>query len=335
MEQIGNSPVATSVRVASATEAAVARLRVLPVAHYRLRWEAAQRVEDSQYLGSAWRGVFGHALKRLVCVTRAPQCTGCMLLHSCSYPYLFETPGEASAPAGATEAAAPHPLILRMETARCEAGEDYVLGMVLVGRAIPFLGYAVRALENAAEHGVSTREYRFRLRMVSQESPTGSGAWLPILGGERRLQAFPPAAAAIPARPSRVRIRLLSPLRLRKQGVYVHDEATLGEFAASLVRRLLLMLRFHGSGAVDADLGALFHAARAWQPESASLRWHDWTRYSNRQQTRMQMGGVMGHMVVSTDQVPDLWPWLWIGQYTHAGKAASMGLGCYRLEKAE
>lgn len=29
------------------------------------------------YAGSAWRGAFGHALKRLVCVTREPACPPC------------------------------------------------------------------------------------------------------------------------------------------------------------------------------------------------------------------------------------------------------------------
>lgn len=321
------APAFPSVAPPRGAGAALPRPSDLPLAHYRLEWEAAQPLEDPQYLGSAWRGVFGHCLRRLVCVSRAPQCQGCLLLHTCSYPYLFETPGEASA-----HAAAPHPLILKIENSRCPSGGPYRLGFVLVGRAIPLVGYVVRAFEQAASRGVTTRDYRFRLLGVRQENPTGSGLWTPILAPDRRLLALPAAGAAIPPCPDQCRIRLLTPLRLRKEGAYVRDSALLGEFAASVLRRLLLMLRFHGPGPVEDNLAPLFQAARNWQPLDASLRWHDWTRYSNRQQTSMQMGGWVGEMLVSPRELPELWPWLWVGQYIHGGKGASMGLGAYRLE---
>jgi hypothetical protein len=44
------------------------------------------------YSGAAWRGVFGHALKQLVCVTRERNCLDCLLYRSCVYPYIFEAP---------------------------------------------------------------------------------------------------------------------------------------------------------------------------------------------------------------------------------------------------
>lgn len=323
--ELPSGPVAAP--IPQGAEVAEARLRALPLAHYRLEWESAQRVENVQYLGSAWRGVFGHSLRRLVCVSRAPDCDGCMLLRSCAYPYLFETQGE-----GEGTATAPHPLILRMESERCEAGGSYRLGVVLVGHAIPMVGYVVRALEDAAARGVTSREYRFQLRGVSQENPAGSGVWAPILGSEHRLLVLPESRAAIPPCPERVRVRLVTPLRLRKEGAYLRQEAVPSEFAASVLRRLLLMLRFHGGGPVEESLSGLFQKAREWQPLEASLRWHDWTRYSNRQQTKMQMGGWVGEITLSLGDASELWPWLWVGQYIHGGKGASMGLGAYRIE---
>lgn len=331
---------ATGQPVATADPTALQRFPDLPIGRYRLEWEALQAVDDSQYLGSAWRGVFGHALKRLVCVTRAPQCKGCEHLHSCAYPYLFETPGEAPStegstsgtkPSSATVAAAPHPLILRIETPACSAGAPYRLGIVLVGRAAKLLPHVVRALEDAARQGIGSRELRFRLRAVSQENPTGGGHWLPILQ-QGRLMAMPAASPPIPPRPSHARIALLTPLRLRSQGAYVREGGALGDFAASLLRRHLLMLRYHGDAVVAEDLSTLFQAARDWKPLSAELRWHDWARFSNRQQTHMLMGGLLGEFVVSLDACPEIWPSLWIGQFLHAGKAASMGLGAYRVE---
>lgn len=319
--------------------ARVHEVAALPVARFRLSWTAMQEVDGRQYLGSAWRGVFGHALRKLVCVTRMPQCAGCMLLQSCAYPYLFETPGSGDAmnregKNGPTAAAAPHPLILRMETVRCPARAAYTFSVVLLGDAVRFLGYAVRAFQEAGERGVSAREYRFQLRQVLQEVPVGSGEWRPILNADRRLAPAAAATIPIPPCPATVRIRLLSPMRLRKEGSYVSGDDSLGEILAAIVRRVLLLRSTHGQGALEQDLGEWFARVRAVRATEASLRWQDWERYSNRQQSRMLMGGLRGEIVFDTASIADLWPLLWVGQFVHAGKATSMGLGAYTLEVA-
>ena len=85
----------------------------LPLALYRLHFIAQEAVRLPAYAGSAWRGVFGHALKRLVCVTREPACPACLLYRSCVYPYLFETPPDPAAGKLRKYPAAPHPYLLR------------------------------------------------------------------------------------------------------------------------------------------------------------------------------------------------------------------------------
>ena len=162
----------------------------------------------------------------------------------------------------------------------------------------------------------------------------GSGIWTPILRPDKKLAALAAEAPPIPSRHARTRLRLLTPLRLRKNGSYVSDDNVLGEFAASVLRRFLLMRRYHGPGPVEEDLGELFRTARELRAERTSLRWHDWSRFSNRQQTKMQMGGLVGEILFSTEGASEIWPALWMGQFIHAGKAASMGLGAYSLEEA-
>ena len=79
----------------------------LPVACYRLHFIAQEAVRLPAYAGSAWRGVFGRALRRLVCVTREPACPACLLYRSCIYPYLFETPPDPAATPAVPEKARP------------------------------------------------------------------------------------------------------------------------------------------------------------------------------------------------------------------------------------
>jgi hypothetical protein len=44
------------------------------------------------YKGSTFRGGFGHAFKKVVCVNREKVCDSCLLKGKCIYSYVFETP---------------------------------------------------------------------------------------------------------------------------------------------------------------------------------------------------------------------------------------------------
>ena len=79
-----------------------------------------------------------------------------------------------------------------------------------------------------------------------------------------------------------------------------------------------------------ADAPALVHHAEALAHQTV-LRWQDWSRYSSRQQQEMTLGGADGHWTLEGDLAP-LLPWLWLGQWLHVGKNATMGMGGYALQ---
>jgi hypothetical protein len=84
----------------------------LEVAAFDFRFRARQQMRMPGYMGSAWRGGFGRALRRAVCVTGLPTCPGCRFEASCVYPYLFETApgGEGGILAGYDRV--PNPFVL-------------------------------------------------------------------------------------------------------------------------------------------------------------------------------------------------------------------------------
>ena len=43
------------------------------------------------------------------------------------------------------------------------------------------------------------------------------------------------------------------------------------------------------------------------------------------------MGGLVGSFILNLSGLETVWPYLWLGQWIHAGKAATMGLGAIRL----
>ena len=53
----------------------------------------------------------------------------------------------------------------------------------------------------------------------------------------------------------------------------------------------------------------LLEASRQIPTARSRLRWHDWTRYSNRQETTMQLGGLVGELAFAGDLAPFA-PWL-------------------------
>jgi hypothetical protein len=89
---------------------------------------------------------------------------------------------------------------------------------------------------------------------------------------------------------------------------------------------------FHTDTPLEIDFAALTAKAKTVQLVSQQLLWYDWTRYSSRQQTEMNMGGLTGTVQLDMEGLEAFWPYLWLGQYTHIGKGTSMGLGAYSIK---
>jgi hypothetical protein len=92
-----------------------------------------------------------------------------------------------------------------------------------------------------------------------------------------------------------------------------------------------MLTYFHADTPLETDFAALTETARAVSIDSEELSWYDWTRYSSRQDTTMDMGGLLGRFELDGAVLAPFWPYLWLGQWTHAGKGTSMGLGRYAL----
>lgn len=310
---------------------------VLPIARYRFRFTATATAALPEYSGSAWRGAFGHALKRAVCVTRLPKCDACLLRGACSYAYVFETPPPADAAKMRKYTAAPHPFVLLPDPAggRVGAGEAIELRVTLFGRAQAHLPYVIHALAAAAAEGLGARRVPLQLAGVLQELQPGTEQWAEIYRPGCVPAGWNAPPAAIPPPPRSCRITFLTPLRLKRDDALVRPEQFRFEhLASSLLRRLSMLTYFHAETPLETDFAGLTRLAAAVELDAARLRWRDWTRRSSRQDAILQMGGLVGEVFLDTRGRDALWPYLWLGQLTHAGAGTVMGLGHYRVEAA-
>lgn len=318
------------------TSVAVEQQPRLPLARYRLHLRAETPVRLPEYAGSAWRGVLGHALKRTVCVTREPRCPACLLYRSCVYPYVFETPPPADTAKLRKYPAAPHPFVVEpwLGWRDVAAGETFGVDLVLLGRGRAQLPYFIEALRRAGETGVGTGVGRYALEAVAQQS---GGDWVEIYRPGAALQVLADPLSDMPPAPTggTLHIELATPLRLKvDNNLVTADRLRFRDFFSHLLRRVSLLSYFHTDTPLETDFRALVQTAEAIDWQAADLRWQEWTRYSSRQDALLQMGGLVGTLTLPAAGLAPFWPYLWLGQWTHLGKAAVMGLGHYRLSAA-
>jgi hypothetical protein len=231
----------------------------------------------------------------------------------------------------------PHPYIL--DTRGCDGqsiapGQIVTVDLTLVGRANQHLPYLIHALTRGAEHGVGRGRGRLALTEVVQESADGS-----CVPGERiyapgeTLSAAPPKTSDCPAAPqSGASLVFETPLRVKREGRFVAAEAlTFADLFGSLLRRISMLMEFHGEAPLETDFAALMTLARRVGLGERQLRWKEEERYSSRQKALMRIGGIVGVAALPGDVPAALWPYIWLGQWIHAGHLTTMGFGGYRI----
>jgi hypothetical protein len=309
----------------------------LPIARYELRFHSEEELELNGYTGSAWRGLFGHALKKTVCITRVPRCQDCMLYRSCVYPYIFETPVPAGSQQLRNYESIPHPFLLEVPWAARHSlktpGHETSLRLTLFGFANRYLAYVVHAFSEGVQQGIQ-HSPPLALSNVLQEPALGAPDWSLISDESNLLTPLPVMNPTAPPRPGRIRIHFETPLRLRHQDRYLTpDLFHFSDLFRNLLGRLSSLKLFHTEQPLETDFPRLVSESKLVPFADSSLRWTDWTRYSSRQKQKLKMGGLIGHVDLDLTALEELWPYLWLGQYIHAGKGTSMGLGKLRIEE--
>ena len=315
------------------------------VVRFKLTLEAKERLVLPPYKGTVLRGGFGHVLRKVGCIARRGECPPCLLKGTCPYAYIFETPPPPTSQVLRKYPHAPHPFILEPpfdRTTTYEPGTSLTFGLVLVGKAIDYLPYFVYAFEELGRIGLGRGKGKYRLVQVAlirdpdQIVSIYDGRTSLLTAPTDLATPVPPNCSVIASEakqslvaPSTITLRFLSPTRLTYNG---HPEGP-GEFHVlfrNLLRRINLLNYFHCGGLLLDNARTMIESARAIETVEACVRWHAWERYSNRQGQRVPMGGFTGQVTYCGD-FTFLWPWVRLGASIHVGKAATFGLGQYRV----
>ena len=300
------------------------------------------------YSGSTLRGGFGHAFRRIVCALKGKECTDCLLRDQCIYAYVFETPIPDDSQMMRKYTVAPHPFILEpaVNNQRTyKEGEDLSFGLTLIGRATDYLPYFIYALDELGRIGIGKGRGKYELRQVLEENPLKDEASISQEQGNGRViyrgkdkmlaQSKGPVRwsdilTASPQPLAEMRFSFITPTRIKYKNSLTKD-LEFHVLFRNLLRRISLLSYFHcGHRLDDQGFKDLIEQAKHIKIVKRVLYWHDWERYSNRQETRMKMGGFMGEITYEGDFEP-FRPYIRLGEYVHVGKGSSFGLGRYEV----
>lgn len=318
------------------------QIPAIPYVRLRMMMEAEEPAVLPPFQGSMLRGAFGHALRRTACVMGAEQeCASCRLRHACAYTRIFEPYVEGEPPPflrGIDQAVRPYVFEPLGGTGdgeeRLAPGDPLRFDLLLFGQAVDLQAYAFLAVERMARAGLGAGRQRFRLVRVEAPGPEGAARTLFSLGSPPATAPAPvvmPAEAALP--PGRLALRLETPLRVKVRD-HLNGRPSFRDLVFNMLRRVLEVAHFHVAGAaIDWSFRELLDGASAVRVVAADLRWHDWERWSNRQQSSMKLGGLVGRLVLEGDLTPFA-ALLGAAQVVHVGKGATFGLGKLTVESA-
>jgi len=316
------------------------------------------------YKGSTFRGVFGRALKRVVCALKRQECEQCLLKERCVYALVFETPLAVKEQTSARISSPPHPFVIeppQSEETRFQKGTMLDCHLILFGEMNHRLPYFVYAFDQMGKIGIGRRiggeRGQFALREVRSDGVLLYSHEDQKLkqGGSFEDLSFPDPAShpragktivrrgeKIPLRPglsgksssekTRIRVTMETPLRLKFEN-RLKAELPFHVLVRAMLRRVSSLFEVYGNGEPALDYKGLTERANCVQMVENDLSWFDWRRYSFRQDSEMLMGGMLGSAVYEGD-LTEFLPLLDISSKVHIGKQTSFGMGKIRAEAA-
>ncbi len=291
--------------------------------------------------GPTLRGAFFSALRRDFCLNKdVPSCLHCPTAEVCPICKLVATVDrDSTRGAEVVRPFALEPILPPVQ--RYEVGETFSFGLTLFGESLALFPYAVLAVQRMGELGMGNKAVppgRFRLKQACTLNP--------LAGVEKRIYSSDSRLVNVPDVPithddviacsqrlagDRVRLDLITPLRLILDGALVH-RLSFKILTQRLLRRLTDLYYHCCREKLDLDFPKLLDEAGAVGVIEDNTRWLDLSSYSRRREASSPIGGLVGEIAFEGNLEPFL-PFLVWGQFTHVGKDITKGNGWYEIRE--
>lgn len=305
--------------------------------NYEFNCRFESEAELPVYKGSTFRGVFGRALKAVVCALKRQDCPDCLLKSQCLYPLVFEPDLLTRQFPSRAGASSPNPYVVEpplTEKTHYPEGAGFNFNLILLGPVNTRLPYFVYAIAGMGQIGIGKKIAGKRGRFVIEQIL--SEGHVIYTDQDRTLAASDTALIlkdserAPVLRKDRVTLNFLTPLRL-KHNNHLSPELPFHILVRAMLRRCATLMEHFGDGEPDLDYRGMVERAEDMKTMESTLSWEDWRRYSLRQDQAMMMGGLKGR-VTYAGELEEFLPLLDFCARVHLGKQTAFGLGRFTWE---
>jgi len=310
------------------------------VACYRIELSAGEKgLILPPYKGATLRGAFGITFRRIVCTTRLNECNDCMLKESCPYSYIFETSPPSDTKVLSKNESISRPFIIEPPSevkTHYKNGDSFTFGLVLVGKAIDYLPYFVLAFKEIGQIGIGKMRNPYNLKRFIAINPL-RGAEKEIYSDiSDKLCNYDLSFSGKDAYDmnseislKQVNLNFITMTRIKHDGFFVRN-VEFHMLIRALLRRLSTLYYFHHGEELKADFKSLINKAENVKMVLNKTGWTECERYSQRQDARLNMGGIVGQVSYQGD-LGEFLPFLRLGELVHVGKGCTFGLGKYQM----
>lgn len=299
------------------------------------------------YKGSMLRGVLGSSLHNAVCMTKKTDCSQCMIHKTCIFTKLFTaSPTESSEELPAKQKIGQRPLIAPPycieppldEKCIYESGEIFTFGLKLFSYADEYLPYFIHALSMAGKRGMGKRTELGEGKFIIENVYCNNVAIYDH--GEEILSSYEGEELALPAfqdmqthQKQALSVTFLSPVRFKQEN-RLSSELSFSQLINLIVRRIKSLWALEEKEVWIDNYSHGMQDSKDIVLVKNDLYWKDWTRYSGKQNTKMQLGGLMGR-VQYEGKFDDFIELLNFATKVHIGKQTSFGLGAFDYKLKE
>lgn len=295
------------------------------------------------YKGSTLRGIFGHALKKVVCALKKQDCADCLLAQQCIYPSIFENTIHSDQHNSAKRTVQPpHPYVIEPPDdtkTNFQKGDNLNFVILLFGKANEYLPYFIYAFDQMGQIGIGKRIDGKRAGFFLKQVMVNEALIYDRKDGKIRKQ---PALYDLVVNPDSIlqtdqemiiNLQLSTPLRLKYHNS-LKAELPFHILARAMLRRASTLLANHDGLEPALDYQGMVKRAKEVTIKKADISWFDWRRYSNRQDQEMLMGGMIGSIEYQ-GKLAEYLPLINFCEKVHIGKQTTFGLGKITLEKVK
>ena len=215
-----------------------------------------------------------------------------------------------------------------------EPQQRIVLPAVFIGSGINATDAFVALLQHLGTQGLYHGTGKFILEGVEAEDGSGMRSML-WFGGKQSAPLTPPVSNLSwwlerqTLLADSIQLELISPLRLLRQGKPLFKADFVDIFPYLLRRVTALLAGYAGIGLFD-DPARLLALAEQVKARENQLYWKDWRTLKGERQNQ-NLGGLLGTLSVSGNELAELLWILQLGSLFNFGKGASYGAGQYCL----